>query len=51
MQESSRNVRCGVFGKSRTGRSSRVPERFFVKILENFPVKLFWEKFDEVDHG
>jgi hypothetical protein len=28
----SRKVRCGIFGKSRTVRSSRVPERFFVKI-------------------
>ena len=27
-------MRCGIFGKSRTGRSSRVPEKFFVKVLE-----------------
>jgi len=27
-----RKVRCGIIGKLRTGRSSRVPERFFVKI-------------------
>ena len=32
MQEFSRKMRCGVFGKLRTVRSSRVPEKFFVKV-------------------
>jgi len=55
MQESSRKVRCGIFGKSRTGRSLHVPENCFGKVLgkifgENFSVKLFWEKSGEVDH-
>ena len=37
------------FGKSRTVRSSRVPERFLGKSREKFLVKLFWEKFGEVN--
>jgi hypothetical protein len=34
-------MRCGIFGKTRTVRSSRLPEKFLGK--------LFWEKFGEVD--
>jgi len=32
MPELSRKMRCGIFGKSRNVRSSRVPEIFFVKV-------------------
>jgi len=32
-------MRCGIFGKSRTVRSLRLPEKYFVKI----PEKIFGE--------
>ena len=50
MQEFSRKVRCDIFGTSRTGRSSRVPERFFLRFRENFWGNCFLEKSGKVDH-
>jgi len=42
-------MRCGIFEKARTVRSSRVPKNFLGKFRENFLGKLFWEKFGGVD--
>ena len=49
MQETSRKVRCGILGKSRTVRSSRVPKRFFGKVPGKFPVKIVLGKMCEPD--
>ena len=45
-----RKVRCGIFGKSRTGRSLREPERFFGKVLGEISGEIVLEKFGEADN-
>jgi len=44
MQESSRKVRCGVFGKLRTGRSLRLVERSFVEVLGKISGEIVFRK-------
>jgi hypothetical protein len=44
MQEFSQKMRCGIFGKSRTGCSSHVPERFFGEVTGKIFGEIVLEK-------
>jgi len=43
-----RRCDAAFFKTSRTRHPSRVPERFFVKLMRKFLQKLIWEKFGRV---
>jgi hypothetical protein len=50
MQEPGAKCDAAFLKKSRTVRSSRVPENFFVEVPGKFLGKLFLEKFEKGDH-